>query len=244
MKLSGFVPLLFFVTSFIDLALAQDGIITKRVQFASGKSSSTMKGTLKGDEIRDYVLGAKAGQTMRVTLKTNNGANYFNVLPPGSEAALFVGSSAGNEWTGTLPADGDYKVRVYLMRSAARRNETAKYTLAVGISADADAKVEGTPYHATGKVPCSVGTDPKGSAQCSFGVIRGAPGHAEVHLAAPGFDVTVHKDQLRVLTFAGATVTSRDPKEKVTSEKQSDDWSISVNDFYFYVIPDAVINGG
>ena len=74
MKLSGFVPLLFFVTSFIDLALAQDGIITKRVQFASGKSSSTMKGTLKGDEIRDYVLGAKAGQTMRVTLKTNNGA--------------------------------------------------------------------------------------------------------------------------------------------------------------------------
>lgn len=243
-KLGGLVLVVLVTFSFADWARAQDGIVTQRVQFAHGLSSSTIKGAIKGDEIRDYVLGAKAGQTMSVTLKTNNGANYFNVLPPGSEAALFVGSTSGNQWTGTLPADGDYTIRVYLMRSAARRNETAKYTLSVGITGSADAKVKGTPYHATGLVPCSIGTDPKGSAQCSFGVIRSAPGHAEVHLASPGFDVTLHKDKLRVLTFAGDTVTSPDPKDKVTSEKQGDTWSISVNDFYFYVIPEAVISGG
>jgi len=128
--------------------------------------------------------------------------------------------------------------------AAPRRKETANYTVSVGITGSADAKVKGTPYHATGMVPCSIGTDPKGSAQCSFGVIRSAPGHAEVHLASPGYDVTLHKDQLRVLKFAGETVTSPDPKEKVTAEKQGDNWSISVNDFYFYVIPDAVISGG
>jgi hypothetical protein len=54
----------------------------------------------------------------------------------------------------------------------------------------------------------------------------------------------LHKDQLRILKFAGSTVTGSDPKEKVASMKQGDDWMIGVNDFYFYVIPDGVINGG
>jgi hypothetical protein len=93
-------------------------------------------------------------------------------------------------------------------------------------------------------VPCSIGTDPKGSAQCSFGVIRGAAGSAEVHLASPGLDVTVHKGDLRVLRFAGNTVTSANTSEKVTAEKRGYDWLIGVNDFHFYTIPEAVILGG
>lgn len=223
---------------------AKDEIRKERVQFKKGSAEAIIKNQIKGYEAVDYLLGAKAGQTMSVNLKTNNGANYFNVLPPGSDAAIATGEILGNQWTGTLPVDGDYRVRVYLMRSAARRNETANYTLSVGITGRADAKVAGTPYHATGNVPCSVGTDPKGSAQCSFGVIRSAPGHADVYLASPGYDVTLHKDKLRVLKFAGNKVTSTDAKDKVTFEKQADNWSIGVNDFYYYVIPEAVINGG
>lgn len=108
---------------------------TRAVQFAKGHSSVTIKGKIKGYEAIDYTLRAKAGQTLSVTLKTGNGANYFNVLPPGrNDAAIYVGSTGGNEWTGALPADGEYKLRVYLMRSAARRNETASYTLTVGIT--------------------------------------------------------------------------------------------------------------
>jgi len=34
-------------------------------------------------------------------------------------------------------ADGEYTIRVYLMRSAARRNEIANYTLTVGITGSA-----------------------------------------------------------------------------------------------------------
>ena len=72
---------------------------------------------------------------MSVKLKSSNAANYFNVLPPGSQdVAIIVGSSDGNEWSGSLETDGEYTVRVYLMRSAARRNETASYTLTVGIA--------------------------------------------------------------------------------------------------------------
>jgi hypothetical protein len=223
--------------------LAQ-GIRQERVTFKPGTASATITGSVKGDETVDYILRARAGQTMRVGLKTSNGANYFNVLPPGSEAAIAIGANVGNQWSGALPADGEYRIRVFLMRSAARRNETAKYTLSVGITGRADAKVRGTPYHATGTVPCSVGPDPAGSAQCSFGVIRGTNGHAEVHLADPGFDVTLHKDHLRILRFAGDTVTSADPKEKVTVVKQGDNWSITIDNFQHYLIPEAVIVGG
>jgi hypothetical protein len=74
----------------------------------------------------DDVLGARQGQSVNVSLATDNGANDFNIIAPGrSNEALFVGSSAGNQFEGMLPASGDYKVRVYLMRSAARRDEIA-----------------------------------------------------------------------------------------------------------------------
>jgi len=54
----------------------------------------------------------------------------------------------------------------------------------------------------------------------------------------------LHKDKFRVLNFAGGTVTSPNPKDKVTYEKQGDNWSIGVNDFYYFIIPEAVIDGG
>jgi hypothetical protein len=49
---------------------------------------------------------------------------------------------------------------------------------------------------------------------------------------------------LRILRFDGGTVTSADASEKVKFDKQGDNWSIGVNDFYFYTIPEAVILGG
>ena len=66
---------------------------------------------------------------MEVTLKSSNRFTYFNVLPPGDETAIFVGSTSGNHFAGTLPTNGDYTVRVYLMRNAARRNEMANYSI-------------------------------------------------------------------------------------------------------------------
>ncbi len=229
--------------------LAAESIESRPIHFAKGASSTTLKGSLKGYKVIDYKLRAKAGQTMNVALKTSNAANYFNVLPPGSnDVAIFVGSTGGNEWNGSLPADGEYAVRVYLMRNAARRNETANYTLTVGIAGSAaaapalgaapadDAKVKGTPYHATGQVPCSMGSAPEGSAQCDFGVIRGKPGNAEVHLTPPG-------GFKRVLTFVGEKVTA-DSGAKVKAGKSGDLWSVEVNDYEHYRIPEAVVSGG
>lgn len=224
-----------------SVVFAAQGPRVQKVSFKPGASSTVLTGTIKGDETVDYELGARARQTMKVSFKSASTSASFNVLPPGSEAAIAIGDLVGNEWSGTLPTDGNYRVRVFLVRAAARRNASATYSLTVGINGSADALVAGTNFHATGMTPCSVGPDPKGSAQCSFGVIRAAAGKAEVYLAAPGFDVKLHKDQVRVLRFAGDAVTSADAKEKVTAAKQGDNWMVSVNDFYFYTIPEAVI---
>jgi hypothetical protein len=228
----------------VPALLAAQGVRQQRVSFKPGGSSAVVKGTLKGDDTIDYVLGAAEGQSMQVTLKASSSAASFNVLPPGSEAAIAIGANVGNEWNGSLPAKGDYRVRVFLVRSAARRGESATYTLQIGITGRPDAMVKGTPYHATGLVPCSIGPDPKGSARCSFGVIRSDNGRAEVHLASPGFDVKIHKDDIRVLRVNGSAVTSANAAEKVTVTRESDNWLVSVNNFYFYTIPDAVIVGG
>ena len=59
-----------------------------------------------------------------------------------------------------------------------------------------------------------------------------------------GYDVKLHKDKPRVLKFAGNSVTSSNPAEKIKAEKQGDNWSISINNFDFYTIPEAVITGG
>jgi len=230
-------------------AFAADSVESRPLQFAKGASSATVKGSITGYQVVDYKLRARAGQSMSVKLTTRNTANYFNVLPPGSnDVAIFVGSTGGNEWTGQLAADGEYAIRVYLMRSAARRNESASYTLSVGITGGAtasralgeapasDAGVKGTPYHATGQVPCSMGAAPPGSAQCEFGVIRGKPGNAEVHVTPPG-GIT------RVLTFVGSTVSS-DAGTRVTASQSGDSWLVDVNDYEHYRIPDAVISGG
>jgi hypothetical protein len=112
-----------------------DQIIIKPVQFAAGANSATVKGTVKGYDSVDYTLTAKAGQTMSVKMTTTNASSYFNVLPPGSTGeAIFIGSSEGNNYSGVLPASGKYTVRVYLMRNAARRNETASYSVSFKIT--------------------------------------------------------------------------------------------------------------
>jgi len=108
----------------------------KQIAFGKGKSSASVSGKVQGSNDVDYVIRASAGQTLTVDFKAGKGAAYFNVLPPGSTGeAIFVGSSAGNHFKGTLPSDGDYTIRVYLMGGAKDSDKPVSYTLKVGIPA-------------------------------------------------------------------------------------------------------------
>ena len=129
-------PAVFALAAVLAAALpagAQDHSRTERVQFARGTSSATLHGSIHGYDTVDYVLGARSGQTLNVRLQPTNASAYFNVTKQGADEALFVGSTSGNSFTGRLPSSGDYVVRVYLMRNAARRDEHANYSLTVGV---------------------------------------------------------------------------------------------------------------
>lgn len=103
------------------------------IRFERGASSATRRGALKGYETRTYYLDVRAGQSLAVSLQTSNRSGYFNITAPRATQALFNGSSSGLRYNGRAAVSGRYKIDVYLMRNAARRGETMRYTLDVGV---------------------------------------------------------------------------------------------------------------
>lgn len=90
-------------------------------------------GKLKGTrrDVQNYVVRLEAGDTLDVALKASAAsATAFNVLPPGSDTALYAGMIEGEtSWTYEVEQTGDYTVRVYLIRAAARQGVSSRYTL-------------------------------------------------------------------------------------------------------------------
>lgn len=125
------------------------------MRFEAGTSATSISSQIRGDEGVDYLVRARAGQTLAVSFKPSNPMAHFNVLAPGSDEALFVGSSAadGSLFMTQLPRDGVYTVRVYLMSAAARRNEASRYTLGVSVTGTARATARGASQPAAVAAP-------------------------------------------------------------------------------------------
>lgn len=219
---------------------------TERVAFAAGASSAAIKGQLKGDDTIDYLVKAAAGQTITVTLAPTNKMTSFNVLPPGSaDVAMYVADGTPS-YKGRLPADGDYKVRVYLIRAAARRGAATSYALTIGVtgaplaplSGAVDAKVAGTQAHATASTPCVpmpyVDTKPT---TCEAAVIRRA-GSAATVIVSLG---TAGK---RHLLFEKGAVTATDAAEVPTTTRKGDLTVVTFPSGERHEIPDAFVLGG
>jgi hypothetical protein len=222
-------------------------IQTSPVQFKKGTRSATIEGSIKGGQTIDYTLRAKAGQTMSVTLATKQWRQLFQRAaarqqrrgplrrlqrrqrmdgrPAGRRR--IQGARVSDAQRGTTQRDGQ-------LHADRRHHRHPRGPAEFGKAPASDAKVKGTPFHATGPLPCRMGNDKP--IQCEFGVIRGEPGNAEVHITPPG-------GLKRVLTFMGDKVTTN-PGEKVKAVKQGYDWSVEVNDYEHYTIPEAVISGG
>lgn len=233
------------------VAMADD-IRTERVEFDSGASGATIKGTIKGHETMHYLIGAKAGQVMDVGLATKSTSTYFNIFAPGKtpgqDEAMFIGDTGGDHFNGTLPANGDYLIQVYLYRSAARKGEMARFDLKVEIGAGGgtspsgtdDALVPGTDFNATGQIPCARNAgQPMG--QCDFGVKREGGGNGSITVFWPD-------GGNRVIFFKMNKPSSYDESEadggaKMTVEEDNGIFSISIGDQRFELF-DAIMTGG
>lgn len=223
----------------------QPGIRTEQVKFSPGTSSAIIKGRLRGSADVDYLVRAGAGQTLTVTFKKTNAQNYFNIIPPDGSEAMFVGQD-GNDFKRILPVEGEYTVRLYLMRPAARRNESSNYTLTISVTgkplsptpASKDALIQGTPFHASAMIACEYYLDPKVHNCKAFVIRRGFDGTAtvEAHLT----------DSIKrhILFIKGSPVSSDAyPQMTVTRKERLSIVKIG-NDDEQYEIPDELIFGG
>lgn len=215
------------------------------IRFAPGTSGAELKGAVKGYATNSYRLVAGAGQTLAVELKAANGAQYFNIVSPGSKEAMFMSETAGQQAKVVLPTDGAYLIQTYLMRSAARRNEASSYTLKVSVTgtslpalSDArDAKVAGTGFHATATVRCKPPyvTD---ATNCDAGVIRrGRDGTATVVVRGPN-------DLLRQILFVKGQPVSTNTAQPMSSRRDGDVTVVDIDGQERYDIVDALLTGG
>lgn len=216
-------------------------IVTKKVSFPKGKSSTVLASSVKGYTTIDYVINAKASQILNVKLTTNKDSNYFNILPPGSnDTAIYNSSINGNSYSGVLEKNGDYKIRVYLQRSDARRNVTANFKLSISITGNSsknyDAKVPGTNYNATGVIDSYYG-DAGTKFESKFGVIRTNYKKATIHLMMP------NKNE-RIVNFEEGEWKCTSPKCMVNYTRGNGFWRLTINEMEVYIIPDEIITGG
>jgi len=103
--------------------------VKKKVRFAKGTSSITVReAVVRGDRDRYYV-GAKAGQRMSVKITSTEKNAVFQIYFHGEEESL---PGAGEEddatnWSGQLPIDNEYVIVV----GGTRGNATYALTISI-----------------------------------------------------------------------------------------------------------------
>lgn len=113
---------------FVTCAFAAQEGLTKRVRFARGRTTATLKNSVVRGTLDRYTLGARAGQKMSVHITSVERNAVFTIYTP--DGGTLEGAREGQDaskWSGELPASGDYVIEV----GGTRGNAT--YTLKITV---------------------------------------------------------------------------------------------------------------
>lgn len=103
----------------------------QRIRFERGKSSATIHGHVAGFDTQDYVVDARAGQQMDIRLKASNPETYFVLYSINGRP---TDMNETDHYSLETIESGDYVIRVFMMRAAARRKGAASdYSLTISI---------------------------------------------------------------------------------------------------------------
>jgi len=100
--------------------------VNKRLRFPAGQSSTSIDSAVIRGEMDRYILGAKAGQSMKVTITSLEYNAAFQISKPDGGEVPGATSDA-SKWSGTLPVSGDYVITVH----GTRGNATYKLAIAI-----------------------------------------------------------------------------------------------------------------
>lgn len=102
----------------------------ERIQFATGATSATVRGTVQFPNRREYLLRALSGQTMRVELISSDASANFAVTGVSDGQPLKRLENRDTVWSGTLPSTQDY-----LLQVTTPNNYAVSYELYVEVTA-------------------------------------------------------------------------------------------------------------
>ena len=100
-------------------ALAADSSPT-RISFARGTTNGSVSSTIAANETKQYVVRALKGQTLFINVSSSTNGVGVQVVGSGKgEPTVLSRSADGANWTGTLPANQDYIIKVTANNNAA-----------------------------------------------------------------------------------------------------------------------------
>ena len=99
---------LFLFASLVTASAQKGRSIIRQVNFPRGRTTTVLRGTVKRGLSHDYLLRARAGQTMTVHLTTNAGGMSLTILKPDGESWIYD----TKDWSGELPSTGTYRINV------------------------------------------------------------------------------------------------------------------------------------
>jgi len=112
---ASIIRLALIVITSAALAAASPGEgVRRRVKFARGRNSAVMSGAVLRGERDRYIVGAREGQKMTVSIKSVEDNAVFQIYFAGEQEAL-EGAGEGDDarkWSGTLPSSVDYVIVV------------------------------------------------------------------------------------------------------------------------------------
>ncbi|MFN8450052.1 MAG: hypothetical protein U0521_16090 [Anaerolineae bacterium] len=100
-----------------------------RIRFATGATSAQVNGQVDGTSFRGYLLEARAGQRMQITVTSPTGNAYLTVVSP-SGSPLARAQNGVQIFDQTLPESGDYRLEV----SAPSGTPLTNFTLFVSVT--------------------------------------------------------------------------------------------------------------
>ena len=124
-----------FCVAAAPAAFPQEAESSVRVTFHDGLDERSFEDVLDGFNEVSYVVALREGQWLQVSLASNNISNCFDIYAPGATKPFYIGGDSGSTHRMRAAATGDYVVKVFLLRLAARDNQSAHYTLELKLGA-------------------------------------------------------------------------------------------------------------
>jgi hypothetical protein len=126
------ICLIFLVVLLAAVAVSAQGggkAEPNRIEFASGKTSAALTGTLSRDQEMEYVFHAAKGQTVKIR---NFRSGLFDFRVHSEEFDFETEFDSSPTLTFVIPGSGDYNL--YVRKKRVQASRRARFSLAIAIN--------------------------------------------------------------------------------------------------------------